>query len=302
MIARAVCILSAVFVCLGMCAHSRVSAVTIQEIVDQVSQASYTDYLNTLLYTHRGDNRDDTGGPQHDPCADNCFVQLRRFGITTYYDPFTWTTGGMTYNMRNVVGVKQGIISPDDIYVVGAHYDSVGNAGADDNGSGVAGVLEAARVLAPHTFAKTMIFAIFDNEEGSHGGSKHMVSDLAAHPPKGMISIDMIAWNDPSNRNKAYCYSRTPQSDSVRASLQSMVSLYGNGLTFYYAGVTTGSDHEPFETAGLPAAYFCEDDKNPYWHNVNDTVDTTGYIDYAYGTKFVRCTVGWLATNAGLIQ
>lgn len=270
--------------------------------MNEVSQASYTNFLDNVLFTHRGDNRDDTGGPQHDPCADNVLLTLRRYGLTSMYDPFTWTTGGHTYNLRNVVGIRQGIVRPDDIYIIGAHYDDVGNAGADDNASGVAAVMEAARVLAPHTFAATMIFVAFDNEEGSHGGSKHVVSDHPAASLKGSISLDMIAWNDPNNKDKAYCYAKSGQSDSVRNSLQSCCAQYGNGLIWYYAGYATGSDHEPFETAGLPAAWFCEDDVNPFWHNTNDTVDSPGYIDYAYATKFVRVVVGWLATNAELIQ
>jgi hypothetical protein len=315
-ITRTARILPIVAVCLAAWLPAPAGAATVADIVNQVNQASFTDYLNNLLYAHNGDNRFLTG-PQHDPCADNIFVQFRRFGWTTRFDPFDGKSEGISGPGRNVIAIKQGVTRPDDIYIVGGHYDgkrlnsSSVAPGADDNASGVAGVLEAARVLAPYSFQATIILVAFDNEEGTssgsnpdhHGGSKHMAADYAGTAIKGMISLDMIAWNDPSNLNKAYCYAASPQSDATRNSLQTAVNTYGSGLIWHNVGTSyDDSDHYPFQLQGYSAVYFCEDDANPYWHNVRDSVDTPGYLDYAYGTKFVRVIVGWLATNAQLVQ
>jgi hypothetical protein len=73
----------------------------------------------------------------------------------------------------NVIATKRGDGRPDERVVVGAHYDHIaGCDGADDNASGVAGLLEIARVLAGRTFDRTLVLACWDEEErgllGSH--------------------------------------------------------------------------------------------------------------------------------------
>lgn len=74
----------------------------------------------------------------------------------------------------NVVGTLAGETS--ERVVVGAHYDHIpGCAGADDNASGVAGVLEIARVLAGHRFERTLVVACFDDEESGLVGSRAFV-------------------------------------------------------------------------------------------------------------------------------
>lgn len=66
----------------------------------------------------------------------------------------------------NVIGVRRGTSVPDEQVLIAAHYDHIeGCAGADDNGSGVAAVLEAARVLATEPHARTLVAACWDEEE-----------------------------------------------------------------------------------------------------------------------------------------
>jgi Zn-dependent M28 family amino/carboxypeptidase len=66
----------------------------------------------------------------------------------------------------NIVGRRHGLVRADEEVVIAAHYDHIpGCAGADDNASGVAGVLEAARVLAPASFERTLVVACWDQEE-----------------------------------------------------------------------------------------------------------------------------------------
>lgn len=73
----------------------------------------------------------------------------------------------------NVLGVRRGERWPEQRVVVGAHYDHIpGCAGADDNASGVAGVLEAARVLADAPLARTLVVACWDEEERGLLGSR----------------------------------------------------------------------------------------------------------------------------------
>ena len=75
-----------------------------------------------------------------------------------------------TYNIKdkiyyNIEAEKKGLHQPDKIIIVGAHYDSVqGSPGANDNGSGIAGVLSLARAFSTKSTASTIRFVAFANE------------------------------------------------------------------------------------------------------------------------------------------
>ena len=97
----------------------------------------------------------------------------------------------------NVVAELTGEVEPDRIFVLGAHYDSVeGTPGADDNASGVAGMLEVARVLKDHPQAATIEFAWFTGEEAGLRGSREYVRRAVADGKKivGALNNDMIGW------------------------------------------------------------------------------------------------------------
>jgi hypothetical protein len=72
----------------------------------------------------------------------------------------------------NVIGVKEGLTTPDEWVVVSGHYDHhPGCPGADDNGAAVAGLLEIARAFAPVDFDRTVVLACWDEEEIGLKGS-----------------------------------------------------------------------------------------------------------------------------------
>lgn len=73
----------------------------------------------------------------------------------------------------NVVGEKRGFTAADERVVLSAHYDHLpGCAGADDNASGVAVLLETARVLAQARFDRTLVVACWDEGERDQRGSR----------------------------------------------------------------------------------------------------------------------------------
>ncbi len=200
-----------------------VGAVTTQDVVDEISQASFQGYL-TSLPTHLGDNRclnyrliDHVyqSGPEHDVARDEIFLWFRRSGWTTFVDPISITdTSGNLWNGANVVAIKQGTVTPEKIYLVMGHYDTTANhesswtscPGGDDNSTGVAGMLEMARVLSRYTFDSTIMFVASDGEEttayGADGityrrfGSAHYVNKYMSMMPdiQAMISADMFGW------------------------------------------------------------------------------------------------------------
>lgn len=89
------------------------------------------------------------------------------------FEAYGYTVERHRYGLgTNVIGTRPGTVEPDALVLVSAHYDSVPDCpGADDNGSGVAGVLEVARVLAQKAHARTLVVACWDEEERGLVGS-----------------------------------------------------------------------------------------------------------------------------------
>ena len=95
----------------------------------------------------------------------------------------------------NVVAPLKVTVEPDLVYVVSSHYDSVeAGPGADDDSSGTAALLEAARVLANHPLPATVIFASFTGEEGGLLGSREFVRRAVARKMHGggALNNDMV--------------------------------------------------------------------------------------------------------------
>jgi hypothetical protein len=276
-------------------------AVDVAGVAEQVSVDSYTDFLQNELYAHDGDSRE--FGGQHNLARQNIQERFESFGLYTRLDPFLYS--GAEY--YNVVAVLPGVVRPREIYLVGAHYDSVaGSPGASDNAASVASVVEAARVLSQYVFEATIVFIAFDREEQGLVGStayanKHVQDDIRA-----MIALDVTAYRpyapgDPGyNRASLYYQSVRPAfADGLAAAMES------------YGGLTSGvmqnpgplmSDYVPFDRVGLPAVVLTSyaGAIAPLIHTRLDSLDYPGCVDYDYGAQTTRGLVGYLATSAGL--
>jgi acetylornithine deacetylase/succinyl-diaminopimelate desuccinylase-like protein len=96
--------------------------------------------------------------------------KLQSYGLTTTIQSFS-TTG------KNVYAVQPGIEFPNQKYIICAHYDDMPTGttapGADDNASGTAAVIEAARIFSQYDFPFTIIYALWDEEEQGLIGSEY---------------------------------------------------------------------------------------------------------------------------------
>ena len=294
-----------VFAALWLFIATAVSASPTQQIVDRVTQDLYTDYHSNYLYAHEGDDRD-LNGVDHDPARDNIEMLMQSFGLTTYLDPFDYSD--TTY--YNVVGVHTGTKYPDQQYIIGAHYDSINrngvnnNApGADDNASGVAGILAAASILSQYSFESTLIFIAFDREEQGLIGSYAYANENSSDDIRGMISLDMIAYNPAgANEDKARVYWATTRTEIVD-DLASALGTYGN-LPATITQMNPGrSDHERFDSLGFDAALLIEYNwlSNTTYHEAIDNIETLGLIDYDYATRMTKGVTGYLIDGAVLV-
>ena len=291
--------------------------VSVRDLVDQVSLDSYRQVLDGRLFTHLGDNRGfyEAAGlyvptAQHDAARDNIAADLAALGLTVELDAFQFTKSSGTYTgCANVLATLPGRIDPERVYFVCGHYDSVQNPGADDNASGVAGVIEAARVLSQQPFAYTIVFAAWDGEEKGLKGSWHWVNTFDASVVDGVANLDMIAYNhdgdgDGVGDGIATIYGEAGWAQKWLAA----ANQYSRGITpEVYATSLSASDHWPFQAHGRPAGGIIEGPldfplPNPHYHRAADSVDTPDYIDYDYAVELLRSAVGLIAEEAQLLR
>ena len=105
---------------------------------------------------------------------------------------------------KNVVGNIPGAVDSEKVAILCAHLDSTSEKrlrvapGANDNASGCAAVLEAARILSQHRFANTVRFLVFAEEETRQQGSRAYVEGIEGSGEEiiGVINLDMIAYGD----------------------------------------------------------------------------------------------------------
>lgn len=223
-------------------------------------------------------------------------AKFQSFGYdSVYYDTFTTSIYGLPKVVRNVVAVKLGTRFPDRYIVVGGHQDAVpGSPGADDNGSGTAGTLEIARVLAGIESYVSIVFIAFDGEEQGLYGSNHFADAAGARGDsiEFMLNMDMIAHYQ--NSNQANLYSG-PDLSLTNLWTQLADSLVGISATF--AGVANNSDHAGFVNNGYTAVFVHEYVFSTVYHSSNDNMT---YMNFNYMTKMVKASLA--TVYAGMLN
>ena len=175
---------------------------------------------------------------------------------------------------QNVIGTLVGIQPAQGIVYIGGHYDSVSvSPGANDDASGVAAVLEAARVLTQngHRTKATLKFIAFGAEETGLDGSLYYVSenfDEVSTKGLGMVNLDMIAVGDTLRiGNIGYPGGGGPQLKDY-----TQVKATAMGMSWESFVADANSDHTYFEQVGVPAVFITQRD-DPYYHTDQDTLD-----------------------------
>ena len=172
---------------------------------------------------------------------------------------------------QNVIGTLEGTHPQQGIVYIGGHYDSVpGAQGANDDASGVAGVLEAARVLGTkgHRTKATTKFLAFGSEEiGLDGSYWYVVEnyDEVTTMGLGMINLDMIAVGDIlllGNVGLA--------ADDILIYTEDKADAMGLVWDPFTAGAN--SDHYYFEVVGCPVS-FLHHSPDPWYHTAEDSPD-----------------------------
>jgi hypothetical protein len=232
---------------------------------------------------------------------------------------------------RNVVAEWPGLQTPQQIYIVCAHYDTTSGGerpGGDDNASGTAGILEAARVLTQYQFQSTLRFIAFNAEEDWMRGSQEYVNALPKDASiAGVINLDMIlrpAWDsnalevldlDLETLRVPLCTAWTQAFIDAAAAYVPSLVIDPNSL---YPPRWDAGDHGPFIAAGYAAFGAIENTaeeiwyagSNTYYHSAQDASDALANdanspsgvtYDYAFAADVVKATVATVTLHAGLI-
>ncbi len=209
---------------------------------------------------------------------------------------------------QNVYAIQNGTTKSNQYVIICAHYDNMPSGGfapgADDNGSGTAAVLEAARILSKYNFEYTIIYALWDLEEYGLYGSNYYASEASFRGDNivAVINLDMIAW-DSNNDYKAEVHTRNV-SNSLELGLlvHDVNSKYSIGINLFTSNPgSTASDHASFWRFNYPAVLLIEimSDFNLYYHKTTDDITK---VNKTFYEKMTKLALGVTATSAVPIQ
>jgi len=263
------------------------------------------------------------GTPEEARAAAYIADHFDQFGLTPasedgrYYQFFT-LEGPMVQAMqmqdhtsRNVIAYVRGTQEPQRWMIIGAHYDGQGTGGiismdtddenkihnsADDNASGVAGLLELAHYFSENPVQKSILFIAFSGEELGLLGSRYFVKNpvIDLDPVDAMINLDMIG----RLTGNSLFIMGTGSSDIWHTLITEPAG--DDSLNIQTSDSGTGaSDHAPFYEAEIPVLHYFTGTHENY-HRSSDTFDKINYQGTVRVINHVRTLVENLSTIASV--
>jgi glutaminyl-peptide cyclotransferase len=239
-----------------------------------------------------------TGSPEGWATGDYIVQQLKALGWTVETQEFVFRG----VKGRNVIG-KAG---QGPVVILGAHYDTRPAAdqdpdpanrqkpilGADDGGSGVAVLLELARVLDREALDRQVWLAFFDAEDRGRldgwpfsVGAREMAQSLTVKP-QAMVLVDMVGDAEQT------IYYENNSDKELSAQIWAVAAQLGYGdHIIAQPKYTIIDDHLPFKEVGIPSVDMIDFDY-PYWHTLADTADKVSPISLE---RVGRTLQTWLA-------
>src|SRR5262249_18325341 len=164
--------------------------------------------------------------------------------------------------------------APEIVYVISSHYDSVeAGRGADDDTSGTAALLEAARALAGHPLPATVMFASMTGEEAGLLGSREFVRRAVENKMRiaGALNNDMIGWMNDDRMDNTIRYSNPGIRDIQHAAAMQFTKL----ITYdalYWKGTDAMSFYDAYgDIIGGIGSYPVLG--SPYYHQASDVLE-----------------------------
>lgn len=271
----------------------------VQALVDRISRATLEASLTHLAAFP---TRHSTS-THYVNAAEWAREQLQAMGYSTKLEPIALRSGTSVNVIAEKLGRSPG---PRDLVCVVAHLDSINldngpmarAPGADDNGSGSAGLLEIARALKDHHGTHDLRFILFGGEEQGLFGSRQHVASLTASERariQAVVNMDMIGTLNTTS--PTVLIEGASVSQAVIDGLAEAAGAYTQ-LTVQTSLSPFNSDHVPFIDAGLSAVLTIEgtDSANSHVHTADDTLD---HIHYDLALDILRMNVAFVARAVG---
>ncbi len=212
----------------------------------------------------------------------------------------------------NIIGYVEGTDSKlkDEYIVVGAHYDHLGyggptsmktgggkpqiHNGADDNASGVASMLELAKLVAENPLKRTVIFVSFSGEEMGLLGSSYFVNHLPIELNKisTMINLDMVGR---MKKNELTVFG-TSTAHNLTTIIDSL-DLIDTVAIIKASDAYGPSDHASFVMKNIPVLMFFTGLHEDY-HKPSDDWDKINFPGMVWATNYVYSVLETLGNNA----
>jgi len=239
-------------------------------------------------------------------------VQVSR---RTYFTGHTFEISGL--KQWNVIARKRGSLYPNKKIVIGGHYDTIAldraqsaqdvAPGADDNASGIASVLEMARLMRDVDVDMTVEFAFWGAEELGLIGSDHYAKQARENDEDivVMLQLDAIGTRSTLFTNGFSIDTISPYITEgnvlVQTALDYSLVEAQNGTGGQLRITSRGcgcSDHQSFINVGYPALGIFQFYDNPAPH-LNMSTDTIDHVDLALVTGITQATLGALLEFSG---
>ena len=235
--------------------------------------------------------------PGNRKASEFLFNTYKSFGYDPEYQWFEPRTA-LDGKTANVVVTLRGTVNPDLVYVVSSHYDSVeAGPGADDDSSGTAALLEAARVMANHPMPATIVFASFTGEEAGLLGSREFVRRaLAARlHVVGALNNDMVGWMNDARLDNTIRYSNP----GIRDMQHAAAMLFTRLITYdalYFKGTDAASLYDAYgDVIGGIGSYPVLG--SPHYHQSTDLLEFENHQLIMETSKTTVATVMLLASS-----
>lgn len=239
--------------------------------------------------------------------------------LYVFEQPFDITVEGLTTRQYNIAAVIQGTEIGGGTFVIGAHYDNIAGTyeastryspGANDNASGVAAMLEMARILCQRPHRATIMFVAFSAEEVGRQGSRTFVNNYLKPNNieiTGMLNVDTIGSQtrtDGSINDRQMRVFSAPPNDSPSRQLARNMGFLSTQYTPNMQLVVLDridregryGDHQSFSDAGYPAVRLIEAEDD--MRRQNSTTDTIDDIQPIYLQNTTRTLLALVTVMA----
>lgn len=255
--------------------------------------------------------------PNHHSIALYLKQRLEEYGWETKIDSFYMENFLYPYHTNiinndweyNVVAEKRGLYAPDIFFIAGAHYDSFASydstyfnnsPGADDNASGVAAILEIARLYQKHnlTPTKTLRLELYGSEETGLSGSNDAMykSNSQGEHIAAMMCLDMIGYSSDTNTVPTVKLIEYPNSTTFTNFCEQTTNNYTNLLPIRTTEHQQSSDSYCYYMWGITSIFLFEGEMCPFYHTSNDVIDNINF-NYLKQTSQLAFSIAYLSSN-----